>query len=113
MTAKTTGAELKRFYFDEAFWPEGAWHENEEIEVDGSPLSEDVGIEDVPDGAAVKIAGGVVIGLPDLGDDGPSFEGHFKKWRRAQSTVLFVVECAKDKEGAVRAAIRAAGGRIT
>ena len=28
-------------------------------------------------------------------------------------TVSFVVECDKDKEGAVRAAIRAAGGRIT
>ena len=112
MTAKTTGAELKLFYFDDAFWPDGAWHTNEEIEVDGMPLSEDIGIEDVPDGAVVKIAGGVVIGLPNWGDDGPSFEARFKEWRKAQSTVLFVVECAKDKKWAVRAAIRAAGGRI-
>ena len=98
MTVKTTGAELKRFYFDEAFWSDGAWHTNEEIEVDGSPLSEDIGIEDVPDGAVVKIAGGVVIGMPDWGDDGPSFEGYFKKWRRLQNTASFVVECAKDNE---------------
>jgi hypothetical protein len=113
MTVKTTGTELKRFYFDEAFWPDGAWHEDEEIEAYGSPLSEDIGIEDVPDNAVVKITGGVVLGLPDWEDDGPSFEAHFKRWRKAQNAVSFVVECAKDKEEAVRAAIRATGGRIT
>lgn len=112
MTVKTTGAEIKRFYFDEAFWPEGVWHEDEDIEVNGSPLSEDSGIEEVPDDAVVKIAGGAVIGLPGCENGGPSFEGYFKKWRRVQNTVSFVVECAKDNEEAVRAAIRAAGGRI-
>lgn len=112
MTVKTTGAELKRFYFDNAYWPEGAWHEDEEIEVDGSPLSEDLGIEDLPDDAVVKIAGGAVIGLPGCENGGPSFESYFKRWRKSQNTVSIVVECAKDKEAAIRAAIRAAGGRI-
>ncbi len=50
------------------------------------------------------------MGLPD--DSAPSVEAHFKKWRKAQNTTLFVVECAKDKEESVHAAIRAAGGRI-
>ena len=112
MTVKTTGAEFKRFYFDDAYWPDGAWHEDEEIEVDGSPILEDAALEDVPDSAVMKIAGGTVIGLPDWGDDGPSFEAYFKKWRKAQNTTSLVVECAKDKEDAVRAAIWAAGGRI-
>lgn len=112
MTVKTTGAEFKRFYNDPAFWPEGAWHEDEEIEVNGSPLSEDTALEDVPDNAVMKIAGGFILGLPDRDDNEPSFEAHFKKWRRVQNTVSFVVECAKGKEGAVRAAILAAGGRI-
>ena len=62
MSVKTTGAEFTRFYIDDAYWPDGAWHENEEIEVDGSPLLEDDGIEDVPDDAVVKITGGAVIG---------------------------------------------------
>lgn len=44
MTVKTTGAEFKRFYNDTAFWPEGAWHEDEEIEVNDSPLLEDTAI---------------------------------------------------------------------
>ena len=110
MTVKTTGAEFKRFYFDDAYWPDGTWHEDEEIEVDGLPTSEDLAIENIPDTASMRIAGGVVMGLAD--DSAPSVESYFKKWRKAQSTASFVVECAKDKEGAVRAAIRAAGGRI-
>lgn len=112
MGIKTTGAEIKRFYLDDAFWTEGVWHKDEEIEVNGSPLSEDLGIVDLPDDAIVKIAGGAVIGLPGCENDGPSFESFFKKWLRTQNTTAFVVECDKDKEGAVRAAIRAAVGRI-
>lgn len=110
MTVKTTGAEFKRFYFDDAYWPDGTWHKGEEIEVDGLPISEDLAIVDVPDTASMRITGGVVMGLTD--DSDPSVESYFKKWRKAQSTVSFVVECDKDKEGAVRSAVRAAGGRV-
>ena len=109
MTVKTTGAEFKRFYFDDAYWPDGTWHEDDEIEVDGLRISEDLAIEDIPDTASMRIAGGVVMGLADGRE--PSVENHFKKWRKAQSTVSFVVECDKDKEGAVRSAVRAVGGR--
>lgn len=110
MTVKTTGAEFKRFYFDDAYWPDGTWHEDEDLDVDGAPIHEDLAIEDIPDTASVKVTGGTVIGLADGSE--PSVESYFKKWRQARS-VSFVVECDKDKEGAVRAAIRAAGGRIT
>lgn len=111
MTVKTTGAEFKRFYFDDAYWPDGAWHEDEEIELDGSPISGGPAIEDIHDAASLKVTGGIVMGLADGSE--PSFESYFKKWRKAQNTASIVVECAKDKEKAVRAAIRAAGGRIT
>lgn len=110
MTVKTTGAEFKRFYFDDAYWPDGTWHEDEDLDVDGAPIHEDLAIEDIPDTASVKVTGGTVIGLADGSE--PSVESYFKKWRMARSA-SFVVECDKDKEGAVRAAIRAAGGRIT
>jgi len=110
MSIKTTGAEFKRFYFDDSYWPDGTWHEDEDLDVDGAPIHEDLAIEDIPDTASVKVTGGVVMGLPD--DSAPSVEAHFKKWRKAQNTTLFVVECAKDKEESVHAAIRAAGGRI-
>lgn len=113
MTVKTTGAEFKRFYNDSAFWPEGAWHEDEEIEVDGSPISGDLAIEDVPDNAILKLTGGYVLGLPnnDRGE-GPSLESHFKKWRKAQNTVSFVVECDKKDVGMLKETIRIFGGKV-
>ena len=112
MSVKTTGAELTRFYFDDAYWPDGAWHEYEEIEVNGSPLSEDSGIEEVPDDAVVKITGGAVIGLPGCGNGGPSFEGHFKRWRKSQNTVSFVVECDKKDVDILKTSIRTFGGKV-
>lgn len=112
MSVKTTGAELKRFYFDDAYWPDGTWHEDEEIEVDGSPLSEDLGIENLPDDAVVKIAGGYVVGLLGYENEGPSFENYFKKWRKAQNTVLFVVECNKKDVDVLKTTIRSFGGKV-
>ena len=110
MSVKTTGAEFKRFYFDDSYWPDGTWHEDEEIEIDGNPISEDLAIEDIHDIAALKVTGGIVMGRAD--GITPSVESYFKKWRKAQNTVSLVVECGKDKEADVRAAVRAAGGRI-
>ena len=74
------------------------------------PISEDLAIEDIPNTASIRIANDMIMGLADGSE--PSVESYFKKWRKAQSTVSFVVECDKDKEGAVRSAVRAAGGRV-
>jgi len=113
MTVKTTGAEFKRFYNDATFWPQDAWHEDEEFEVDGEPISEDLAIEDVPDNATVKITGGCVLGLPDRQDgEGLSLESFFKKWRKVQNTVVLVVECDKSILDSLKEAVRAAGGRV-
>ena len=38
MTTKTTGAEFKRYYLDDAYWHDGMWHEDEEIEEDPKNL---------------------------------------------------------------------------
>ena len=38
MTTKTTGMDLKAFYSDPEFWPNGVWHEGEEIIVNGVDL---------------------------------------------------------------------------
>lgn len=113
MTVKTTGAEFKRFYNDPKFWPEGAWHEDEWIEVDGEEPSEDLPIEAVPDTAAMKITGGVVLGLPEKDhSEGPSLEAHFKKWLKLQNTSTFLVQCPKDIADMVKDAIKCVGGKV-
>jgi hypothetical protein len=113
MATKTTGAELKAFYSDTTFWPEGAYHEDDEVIIDGVHRSDDQDIMDIPDESRVVVADGIVLDLPGIDNDkSPSFEGHFKKWRKQQTTVFFTGECPRDILDAVLAAIVAAGGKV-
>jgi len=107
---KVTGIEWNRFYADAEAWPDGAWHEDEEITVDGNAPPEDFDLSAVPDGATLTVAGGVVY-LKGL-KEGPSLETHFKRWRKRQTTTLLVVEVAHEAAEAVCAAIAAAGGKV-
>jgi hypothetical protein len=110
MAIKTTGAEFWRFYNDDKFWPEGAWHEDTVVKVNGEPV-EDYTRETMPDDALVVIDGGVIF-LDADGDKSVNFDGHFRKWRKAQDTVSIVVECPTALADAVKAAIKAAGGKV-
>lgn len=112
MSIKCTGAELKAFYQSEdpEFWPDGSWCEDEEITVDGAPVTENY--QQIPDAAKVTVAGGYVFFAGKDGDLGPSFEAHFKRWRKAQTTASIVVEVQKDKLESLVAAIAAAGGKV-
>jgi hypothetical protein len=106
---KITGAEWKRFYTDDEAWPDGAWHDGEEITIDGL-ASDDVDLSDVPDSAIIKLYGGVMY-MNDT-EDGPSLEAYFKRWRKRQSTTVLIVEVANELADAVRDAIVAAGGKV-
>ncbi len=112
MATKTNGAEFKRFYNDESYWAIGksssAWHEDEEITVNGVPTTE--GLDAIDDDAKVVISGGIVFGLPRELD--PSFEQFFKDWKKKQTTATLVVEFDKSKAEQIAAAIKAAGGKI-
>lgn len=110
MTVKTTGAEWKRFYSDKGAWPDGAWHDDEEITICGEPWNPDNDLMNVSDGEPMTIAGGIVF-MNENAADGPSLESHFKRWRKAQSTVFFSCEAPRDRADAVKAAIIAAGGK--
>ena len=105
---KTIGAVLKRFYDDETAWPDGAWHEDELLLVNGDEW--DQGITEIPDNAIVNISGGAVFGLPNGGE--PSLELHFRRWRLRQTTTTILVECDLAKLDAIKAAIKAAGGTV-
>lgn len=110
MATKTTGAEFKSFYSDKAWWPEGVWHEDEEITIEGEAPADDFDLSDVADDARMVLAFGYVAN--DEGDELGSFEGYFRKWRKKQTTAFLVVEIQLDMVGAVKAAIIAAGGKV-
>lgn len=112
MAIKTTGAEWKKFYTDPDFWPDGTWHDDEEITVNGDVADADDNLEMIDDSAAVTVAGGVVF-IHEGDDDGPTLEAYFKRWRKKQTTVFLSVEVSKDKVDAVAAAIAHAGGKLS
>jgi len=106
---KMTGSEWNRFYRES--WPEGYWHEGEEMTMDGEELTADFDLADVPDSAVIRLSGGTVY-VTDDGEEGPSLEAYFKQWRKRQNTTVLVVEAPKEAADAVRAAIAAAGGKV-
>lgn len=58
MTAKTNGAEFKRFYADISIWPEDAYHDGVLVLVDGVECDRPK-LDDMK--AAVRAAGGKVL----------------------------------------------------
>ena len=59
MATKTTGAEWKRYYQDAKAWPDGWFHEDEEVTVNGV-YDEDADLTAVPDDAAIVVKGGII-----------------------------------------------------
>ncbi|WP_330544667.1 hypothetical protein V0242_25350 (plasmid) [Aeromonas hydrophila] len=111
MTTKTTGLEFKRFMEDKVLWPGDIWHEDAAISVDDVHMPGGVDVENLSDSAVIRIDGGVVFG-PQWDENEPSLETYFKRWRKQQTTTVFVVECDSSKLEDVKAAIKAAGGRV-
>ena len=110
---KTTGAEFKAFYSDKTAWPEGAWHEEETITVDGEVDDDyDFDIEQIADAAKVTIEGGIVF-KDDQATDGPSFEAHFRAWRKRQNTATLSVTVDKAKESQLRELLKEFGAKFS
>ncbi len=110
MSVKTNGAEFKRYYSDPIAWPDGAWHDDEIIIVDGKEADDhDIDLTAVADRAAISIEGG---GLYDHPAGDISMETHFKRWRKAQTTEAIVIEFDKSRRDAIIAAVKAAGGKV-
>jgi len=59
MSVKMSGAEFKKFYEDDEFWPDGAWHEDAQISVDGEDKPDGVESNEVSDTSVVVIEGGL------------------------------------------------------
>lgn len=110
MSTKTTGAEWKKFYADDSAWPDGWFHEDEIITINGIK-DDDIDLKTIADDSVVVVSGGVVF-MGDYGNDGDSLEGHFKKWRKKQTHVFLTVEVHKDNVDKVRSGIESSGGKV-
>ena len=110
-TIKTTGAVWNLFYADKTAWPEGAYHDDTLLAINGKE-EPDGKLEKLPLDATVEIRSGYVI-FPDSKDT--DLGVHFMKWLEEQSglgVTLGSFRAPKDKLQAVRLAILAAGGEL-
>lgn len=105
---KCSGAEFKRFYADTDAWPEGRYHDDTDIAVDGVLDDGSVDLLTIPDTAVVTFTCGYVMD-PGKEEDVGSFVNHFKKWHRVQSHQFLAVEVPKDKLGAVKDWLKSQG----
>lgn len=106
---KTSGAMFKRFYSDNSAWPDDSWHEDEELLVNGEARG-DGSFDDIPDDATIVLSGGTVFGLPNGTET--SMELHLKRWLKRQTATVILVECDQSAVDQVKAAVKAAGGRV-
>lgn len=110
MSVTTTASEFQRFYADPVAWPEGRFHEEVELRVNGARTS-DVVPEDWPADAQVVIENGWVF-------DGEEWDGcgslaeHFTKWANAQVTRIRMVQYEAHREAEVLAGLQALGVQI-
>ena len=91
---KTTGAELKRFYKDEAFWPEGAWIDDWYLEVEGTETDPDA-IDTVPDEAKVIFQGTVFLDSDN--SSWVTLDTFFRRCKKRQTYAISLVELPKDQ----------------
>lgn len=108
---KTTGAIWNVFYADKAAWPEGAYHDDTLLAINGKE-DPDCEIENLPADAEVEIRSGYVI-FPD-GKDADLGE-HFQKWQAEQAGLGVTIgsfRVSKSNLQAVQQAILAAGGEL-
>ena len=111
MTVKASGIEVKAFYSDPEYWPEGVWHEDEILEIDGILVEEgSVDLSIISDTCIVSISDGYVTNKE--GKDLGSFEKYFKRWRKSQDSVFLLIEIKKNNIETMELIIKSNGGKI-
>jgi hypothetical protein len=111
MSVKTTGAEFKSYYADSSAWPDGTYHDDSIIMVDGV-VDENLDHNKIADSSVVTIEGGIVCKENSDGC-GPSMESHFRKWKKSQNTSIFNVSIPHGKEEELTAFVKSIGGKVS
>lgn len=110
MAIKLLGAEWKKFYLSEEMWPNGWYHEDAEIEVNGILSDNTVDLGTVEDTAIITVGGGDVYDAEcNLVE---SLASKLKKWRKGNNTTYMAVSIDTSKAEELKAAITALGGKI-
>ena len=100
MSTKTDGATFKAFYRDKNYWPDGTYHDEVLVLINGKDPGENISLDKINDTDVLSIEYGWLHELPDGRGgyiDDRTFEAHFLKWLEEQNTVRLVVELPRDR----------------
>lgn len=111
MSVKMTGKQWKVFYADSEYWPEGRYHDDQIVHLNGKPsnlpVSDHLGIKDTDEVSVVygdvMDKGAVLVG--DLVD-------YAQEWLDKVTKTQMLIQCPDDKVEAVIKAVMAAGGEV-
>lgn len=110
---QTTGFELKAFYQDSKFWPEGGvtevWHEEVSLIINGK-TDHSPDIHNIEDSASVEILNGGVMSNDDTVSE--DFDSYFLKWKEQQTNTNVICNIPKEKLEAFKALVAEFGGTI-
>ncbi|WP_019584543.1 hypothetical protein [Thioalkalivibrio sp. ALE16] len=120
MSAKVTmsGAEFRAFYSDPEYWPDGVWHDDEIILLDGGePLNLD-DLEALDANVAVEIQCGEVrrdtegeVIAPVIASL-PEYARMWRKRDQGETRVILQVAVSEKNREAVEEAVKTAGGAV-
>lgn len=119
MPTKTTVAEFRDFYNDDAVWPNEAWYEDLAITIDGKSVEDVFDWGNLPPeilpSATMTISGGVIFRPKSKGamdTDELCMETAFKRWRKAKTATTLVATIPNEKVEAFKAYVEEIGGRL-
>ena len=114
MAKKITGLEFKKFWSDKAFWPDQTYTDDVVFKVNEKVMDENADIANANDMDLITIENGFVLESTMYKScETPSLLSYFRKWQKTQTTSSFLVDCDNSLLEAVKAAVLAAGGKIT
>ena len=114
---KCTGQEFKAFENDATYWHPGnaeresTYMDDVVLEINGEEV-EDFDAQQFKDTDIIKIVAGGVL-YCTKGPEDQALDSYFRRWKKEQTSMTFIVECDKSKYDDVVAAIKAAGGRVS
>ena len=112
MALKMSGAECKAFCNDEKALPKGVYIEEDVYKLNGVLVDGDaLDVDGLADNGEVEVVSGFIAREED-GECVSSLSAAIRKWQKTQKLVILVVEAPIEKAAGIKAAIKAAGGKV-
>jgi hypothetical protein len=116
---KLPGAQFKKFWADENYWPANAWVDDESIIIDDIEFDTgELDVMTISDTAVVKLIGGHMAMELNTEEElfnrynGISFEKFLRKWIKDQAVDTIAIQVPKEKRSELEVWLKENNGKI-